>query len=223
MSKRGRSNHSMTKDETRQHARYNRRLQAESKRRSWWAILGVAAAVAVGGFIILRSAGVTGGTTAAAGAPLGKPIAAENVAVQSTTGKDVSLAQYHGRKLVVYLYEGITCGPCQAQLQTLQQDLPAIRKMEGEVVAISVDPMNVSQSAAKQMKLGFPILDDDNHQLGTAFADFHLTTAGMDMGPVDNHAMFVLDRDGRVQWKSMAAGTMNVNESDMLNAIRSIS
>jgi peroxiredoxin Q/BCP len=184
-------------------------------------VVGIGAVGAIAAFIALRSAGTTPGTSVeAAGAPLGKAIPAENIALPATTGHDIALSQYRGKKLVVYLYEGISCGPCQGQLQMLQQNLGKIRAAGGDVVAVSIDPMNVSQSAAQQMRLGFPILVDSNHQLGDAFKDFHLATAGMDMGPVDNHAMFILDGKGVVRWKSMAAATMNVNMSDMLSSLR---
>jgi peroxiredoxin Q/BCP len=182
--------------------------------------VGIAAVAGIAAFIVFQSSGGTPGTSAeAAGPPLGKAIAAASLTLPSTTGSSVVLDQYRGKKLVVYLYEGISCGPCQAQLQMLQQNLGKIRAAGADVVAVSVDPLNVSQSAARQMHLGFPILDDSSHQMGDAFKDFHLATAGMDMGPVDNHAMFILDANGILRWKSMAAATMNVSMSDMLSAL----
>jgi hypothetical protein len=83
-----------------------------------------------------------------------------------------------------------------------------------------MDPIGTSRSVAQQMHLGFPILEDVNHHLGDASRDFHLTVGGMDMGPVDNHAVFVLDKNGVVLWKDMAGDTMNVDESDILRALR---
>lgn len=101
----------------------------------------------------------------------------------------------------------------------LQADLPKIRAAGGDVVAATVDPISTSRSVAKQLKLGFPILEDMDHHLGDAFGDYHLTTGGMDMGPVDNHAVFVLDKQGVVRWKAMAGDTMNVDEGNILKAL----
>jgi peroxiredoxin len=101
----------------------------------------------------------------------------------------------------------------------LQGDLNKIHAEGGDVVAVTVDPIGTSRSAAKQMKLGFPIVEDVNHHLGDAFQDFHLTTGGMDMGPVDNHAIFILDRHGTIRWKDMASDTMNVDEGSILQAL----
>ena len=101
----------------------------------------------------------------------------------------------------------------------LQGDLNKIRAQGGDVVAATVDPISTSRSVAKQLHLGFPILEDVDHHLGDAFADYHLITGGMDMGPVDNHAVFVLDKRGVVRWKDMAGDTMSVDEGDIVRAL----
>ena len=104
----------------------------------------------------------------------------------------------------------------------LQHDLSAIRGAGAVVVAASVDPIDTSRGLANQLNLGYPIIEDANHDLGSALADFHLATAGMDMGPVDNHAVFVLDGHGVVRWKAMAADTMHVNDQDVIAALHGI-
>ena len=102
----------------------------------------------------------------------------------------------------------------------LQHDLSTIRAAGGSVVAVSVDPVATSQGLASQLHLGFPILQDTNHQLGADFGDFHLTASGMDMGPVDNHAIFVLDSHGVIRWKALAADTMHVDDQAVIAALR---
>jgi peroxiredoxin len=102
----------------------------------------------------------------------------------------------------------------------LQNDLPTIRASGAAVVGVSVDPIATSRALADQLHLGYPIVQDVNHQLGSAFGDFHVPTAGMDMGPVDNHAIFVLDQHGVVRWKAMAADTMHVPDQDVIAALR---
>jgi len=104
----------------------------------------------------------------------------------------------------------------------LQNDLPTIRASGAVVVAASVDPLTTSQGLADQLHLGYPITADTAHTLGSAFGDFHVTGAGMDMGPVDNHAIFVLDGRGIVRWKAMAADTMHVDDTDVIAALRGI-
>ncbi|MDE2571155.1 MAG: redoxin domain-containing protein [bacterium] len=102
----------------------------------------------------------------------------------------------------------------------LQQSLPQIQTLGAKVVAASVDPIAMSRSLATQMHLGFPIFEDTNHELGSAFGIFRLPS-GMDMGPVDSHSIFVLGADGRVRWKELAPTTMHVPVSDVLAALKS--
>lgn len=101
----------------------------------------------------------------------------------------------------------------------LQTDLPRIEALNASVVAVSVDPIQQSQSLAQQLHLGFPILEDTNHQLGSALGDYRLP-GGMDMGPVDSHAIYVIDPNGTVGWKDQEPNTMHVSDSQVIAALR---
>jgi hypothetical protein len=41
----------------------------------------------------------------------------------------------------------------------------------------------------------------------------------MDMGPVDNHSIFVVDATGDLRWKELAPDTMHVPVDDVLAAL----
>ncbi len=88
-------------------------------------------------------------------------------------------------------------------------------------MALTVDPIGTSRSVAAQLKLGFPILEDVNHTVGSAFGIFRLPS-GMDMGPVDDHSIFVLDKSGHVAWKELAPETMHVPVSDVIGALKQV-
>jgi peroxiredoxin len=135
----------------------------------------------------------------------------------SSQGRALSLDQFRGKKVVLFFYEGSTCGSCQQELSLLQ----GIVGMRHDTVAVaaSVDPVSTSTNVAKQLKLGYPILADVNHLLGSAFNDFHVEVAGMDMGSVDNHAVYVLDAKGVVRWANQAPSTMWIAEPDITAAL----
>ena len=88
------------------------------------------------------------------------------------------------------------------------------------MIAVSVDSLSVSRSLAAQLGLGFPILEDHDRGLGSAFGVFRLPS-GMDMGPTDSHSVFVIDARGRIQWKQLAPNTMHVPMGAILAALRS--
>jgi peroxiredoxin len=87
------------------------------------------------------------------------------------------------------------------------------------VVAITVDDLALSKSVASQLHLDFPIVEDRDHRLGSALGVFRIPGV-MDMGPVDNHAVFVVDATGHVRWKDVAAETMHVPVDAILSALR---
>ena len=103
----------------------------------------------------------------------------------------------------------------------LQGDLARIRALGATVYGVSVDPVATSVGVVGQLHLGFPILQDTGHQLGSAFGDFEVAS-GMDMGPVDNHAIFVLNAHGHLRWKQLAASTMHVDDQNVIAALRSL-
>ena len=101
----------------------------------------------------------------------------------------------------------------------LQKDLPNIQALNASVVAVSVDPVATSKSLAEQLHLGFPILEDTNHQLGSAMGDFRVPS-GMDMGPVDSHAIYIVGPDGTITWKDQEPSAMHVPDGAVLAALR---
>ena len=189
--------------------------------RSWKPVALIALFVAsvVGGGVFLTQSR-SGGPTAATTAPAADEIAAvEGLALPSTAGADLRLAQLRGSKVVLYFYEGSSCGPCQQQLIELQNALPQIQGFGARVVAVTVEPIETSRSLASQLNLGFAILQDIDHQVGSAFHVFGVT-GGMNMGPVDNHSIVILDPTGRVAWRELASETMHVPVDQVLGALK---
>jgi thioredoxin-dependent peroxiredoxin len=103
----------------------------------------------------------------------------------------------------------------------LQNQLPQIEALNGSVVGVSVDGLDQSKSLVEQLKLGFPIVEDREHRLGSAFGVFRLP-GGMDMGPVDSHSIFVIDATGHVRWRQLAPDTMHVPVDDVLAALKTV-
>lgn len=139
--------------------------------------------------------------------------------LEATTGHEVSLASFRGYPVLVFFYEGATCGACQEQLVELQNDLPEISALGVKVVAVSTDPLAVSISLAQQLQLGFPILSDTAGGFGSSFGVFNLS-GGMNMGPVDRHSFFIIGPHGHVRWKRLSLNAMHVPMSDVLAALK---
>ena len=181
-------------------------------------VAGLAGLLLVAGlvFAVVRHPAPNAGS----GPGLNVGAAVPTLSLPSTTGSEIALSAYQGKKVVLYFYEGAGCGACQRQLVQLQNNLATIRADGGEVLAASTDTASVSTSLAKQMNLGFPILIDEGGRLGSAFGIFGLT-GGMNMGTVDRHSVFVINGQGKVSWKRLSLNQMHVPVTDILSALRS--
>ena len=188
----------------------------------WWIVWGGGVALVVALIMavtyLLPAAGTVSGT--GGGVPLGRPAPGSTISLRSTAGSSVSLSQFRGRKVVVFFYEGATCGACQQQLIALNQAYPQIRALGATVVAVSVDSLATSEGLAKQLHLRFPVLQDTGHLLGSAFGVFNLS-GGMSMGPVDRHSIFVLNPNGTVHWEQLSLVSMSIPVSSVISAVRS--
>src|SRR5438093_13745344 len=88
--------------------------------------------------------------------------------------------------------------------------MTAIESAGSRVVAVSTDSLQSSESLASQLQLAFPILEDRDHLLGSAF-DVYRLPGGMDMGPVDSHSIFVITGRGQIARKQLAPDTRHVS------------
>ena len=102
------------------------------------------------------------------------------------------------------------------ELQNRSQEIQALG---AKVVAVSVEPVEKSKSLVDQLRLGFPILQDRDLALGSAFGVFRIP-GGMDMGDMDGHSIFVIDAGGHIRWKQLAPDTMHVAVDDVLAALK---
>jgi thioredoxin-dependent peroxiredoxin len=101
----------------------------------------------------------------------------------------------------------------------LQDQLPQIQALNGRIVGVSMDDLAESKSMIDQLNLEFPLVEDRDHRLGSAFGVFRLP-GGMDIGPVDSHSIFVIDTSGHVRWRQLAPDTMHVPVDAVLTALK---
>lgn len=145
------------------------------------------------------------------GVPAGT--AAPSFTLQSTIG-EISLADYKGKNVVLFFYEGNGCKACIDQLIELDEKSAEYAKQNTVVLAATTDPVKYSEQIAKKHDIQVPIIYDKNQQIGKQYGITDVP-GGMDMGPVDTHSVFVINEQGTVSW-------FEVSTQDMYVPIRSI-
>jgi peroxiredoxin Q/BCP len=84
-------------------------------------------------------------------------------------GKTISLADFKGKKLVLYFYPKDDTSGCTAQACNLRDNLPALKNAGYEVVGVSVDDEKSHQKFITKFGLNFPLIADTDHQLVQAY------------------------------------------------------
>jgi len=124
-----------------------------------------------------------------------------------------TLSKLLGRgPVVLVFYYGYHCSHCVAQLFALNDDLQRFRDAGAEVVALSADPVEVTNRKFDQFgRFDFPVLFDAENAVAQQYGVYRPAD---DDGPeILEHGTFVIGRDGRVLWAYRGAQPFVDNKS----------
>jgi peroxiredoxin Q/BCP len=88
---------------------------------------------------------------------------------QTQDGKEVSLAQLAGKKVVLYFYPKDDTPGCTAEACSLRDNYTFMQKAGYEVVGVSADDAKSHAKFAKKYNLPFPLLADTKHEVIKAY------------------------------------------------------
>jgi peroxiredoxin len=125
----------------------------------------------------------------------------------SSTGRQVSLADYRGKTVLLYFQEGLSCQPCWDQIKDLENSQPALHKAGVDaVVSITSDPVGPISQKMADMKLSTPALSDPNLQV---ISDYDANKYGMMGDSRAGHTFILVGPDGTIQWRADYGGGPN--------------
>lgn len=86
---------------------------------------------------------------------------APDLTLQSTTGGEISLSDYHGDKMVLLEFYHADWGPtCQANLERRRDDFDEFEERDIQVLGISISHIYSQTAFAESMDLPYPLLSD---------------------------------------------------------------
>ena len=127
------------------------------------------------------------------------------------------MSQFSGAPLVLYFYEGQSCGACQTQMVEIQGAMAELEAMGAHVLGVTMDPVGVSASVAAQLHLSYPIVEDVDHQLGSAMGT---TRRAGTWAPSISTPWWCWVRTVACLWRQLAGTTMYVAPSEIVDAVR---
>ncbi|WP_026555313.1 thioredoxin-dependent thiol peroxidase [Arthrobacter sp. 35W] len=118
--------------------------------------------------------------------------------LSDATGKLHTLADYAGRKVVVYFYPAASTPACAAQACDFRDNLAILQSAGYDVLGISPDPVAKLAKFSDKEELTFPLLADEDHAVAEAYGvwgekkNYGKTYTGLIRSTI------VVDRDGTV-------------------------
>jgi len=83
----------------------------------------------------------------------------------SSTGEDINLADYKGKRVVLYFYPRADTPGCTKEACGFRDAIASYKKLDVPVFGISPDPVEDVRKFAEKFKLNFPLLADADHSV----------------------------------------------------------
>jgi peroxiredoxin len=146
---------------------------------------------------------------------LEKGVVAPNFELRTAPGKTISLQSLRGKNVILAFYPADFSPVCGDEIALFNEVLPEFAKYDAEMIGISVDGVWCHAAFAKQKNIHFPLLSDFEpkgkvaRQYG-AYRENDGTT---------ERALFVIDRDGVIQWSYLSPIDVNPGADGILDAL----
>ena len=165
---------------------------------------------------MLVNGGRVDATLALAANPAGS--AAPAFALRESPHSSVALDDFRGRVVVLVFYGADWHPVATAQLGLYQELLPHLERLDAVVLGISVDGTWSHQEFARAAGIRFALLSDDAPPGGVARAyGVYVPATGR-----SQRALFVIDRDGLIQWSATFPDAVNPGADGILSALEAL-
>lgn len=132
--------------------------------------------------------------------------------------KEVSLADYKGKKLVVHFFPMAFTGTCTTQLCTMRDSFGYYEGMNASVVGISVDSPFTLAKFKEDQAYQFPLLSDFNKEASTAYGALYEEFV-FNLKGVSKRAAFVIDEEGKVVYVEVLENAGDLPDFDAIKQV----
>jgi len=123
---------------------------------------------------------------------------APNFKIKSTSEKEISLADYKGKKIVLFFYPKDNTPGCTQENQDFRDNIKKFEKLDTVVLGISRDKLKTHENFKKKHELPFELLADEDESVCNLFGVmkekkmFGKTVHGIE------RSTFIIDESGKI-------------------------
>ena len=131
--------------------------------------------------------------------------------------KEVSLADFAGKKLVVHFFPMAFTGTCTTQLCTRRDSFGYYEGMNAAVVGISVDSPFTLAKFKEEQAYQFPLLSDFNKETAGAYGALYEDFLGLK--GIAKRSAFVIDEEGKIIYAEVLEDAGNLPDFAAINKV----
>ena len=141
--------------------------------------------------------------------------AAPEFTAASTSGRDVSLSSFRGKRNVLLAFFPLAfTGTCTKELVCFTEDFDQFAGKEVEILPISVDSTASLREFKNKLQMKTDLLSDFQRDISRAYGVLNEDRF------YSNRAYFLIDKDGRVRWSHVEGNNSERREnSEIFTAI----
>lgn len=130
--------------------------------------------------------------------------AAPGFTLPSTTGHPVSLSSLHGKTVLLFFHEGLSCQPCWDQIRDLDAAGAKLRSVGiDQLLTITSGPVDLIAQKMADDKLTATALADTDLSVSRTYNANQFGMMGTDR---DGHSFILVGPDGRIAWRADYGG-----------------
>jgi peroxiredoxin len=145
-------------------------------------------------------------------------VAAPEFSLHDTPDQNVSLRDFRGKRLILMFYPADWSPVCGDEVTLFNEVLPEFRKLNAELLGVSVDGVWCHIAFAKDRKLHFPLLADFEPKGAVAKA----YGAYRQHEGTSERALFVIDEQGIIRWSYLSPIGVNPGADGVLTALEEL-
>lgn len=138
--------------------------------------------------------------------------------LNATPDQKVSLSELRGKNVILAFYPADWSPVCSDQMSIYNEMLKYFKKYNAELLGISVDSKWCHMAFAQNRKFHFPLLADFEPKGETAKK---YEVYDHELGEC-KRALYVIDKDGIIQWSYLSPSGMNPGADGILQALKDI-